>query len=141
MNNDENVFTGFNSDYFYSFNVVSYDRDKNARLIIINDMYAYGMGFCWHADSHYAYIMDGFGQREGWQTEYGVFDDISGPSENITVMVEFTYDENGVIRTAVPIDGIDFAGYTYDKDKGTFGEYTLDTVPFADSKKLRRSAV
>lgn len=124
MIKNENRFTGFDSEYTYSFDVVSYDKDKNARLIIITDMYKYDMEFFTAYNDDYCYTRDEKGNIKRWEcSDSGLFDDISAKS-----MIEFTYNENDGIKSAKVVESTDFQGYTYDKDNNTFGGYSLDNT-------------
>ena len=124
MSRNVNTFTGFDSEYTYSFDVVSYDKDKNARLIIITDMYKYGMELYAAYNDDYCYTRDENGNTNRWDcSDSSLFEDISAKS-----MIEFTYNENDGIKSAKVVESTDFQGYTYDKDNNTFGGYSLDSI-------------
>ena len=123
MSRNVNTFTGFDSEYTYSFDVISYDKDKNARLIIITDMYKYGMEL-YTSNNNYYYTKDENGKTNRWDYyDSSLFDDIS-----INSMIEFTYNENNVIKSAKVVKGTEFQGYHYDKDNNTFEDYNLADV-------------
>lgn len=123
MKNGENKFTGFDPEYTYSFDVLSYDKDKNARLIIITDMYKYGMEL-YISNSYSCYTKDENGNTNHWNySDSSLFDNVSANS-----MIEFTYDENNTIKSVTTLEGTDFQGYTYDKDNNTFGGCKLSDV-------------
>ena len=124
MIKNENKFTGFDSEYTYSFDVASYDKDKNARLIIITDMYKSGMEFFTAYNDDYCYTRDEKGNINRRDCDdRSLLDNISPNS-----MIEFTYNENNVIKSAKVVKSTDFKGYTYDKDNNTFGGYSLDNI-------------
>lgn len=124
MIKNENKFTGFDSEYTYSFDVASYDKDKNARLIIITDMYKSGMEFFTAYNDYCCYTRDESGKTNCRDCDdRSLLDNISPNS-----MIEFTYNENNVIKSAKVVESTDFKGYTYDKDNNTFGDYSLDNI-------------
>ena len=124
MSQNINKFTGFDSEYTYSFDVVSYDKDKNARLIGITDMQKYDREFFTAYNDDYCYTRDEKGNIKRWEcSDSSLFDDISAKS-----MIEFTYNENDGIKSAKVVESTDFQGYTYDKDNNTFGGYSLDNT-------------
>ena len=124
MIKNENKFTEFDSEYTYSFDVVSYDKNKNARLIIITDMYKSGMEFFTAYNDDYCYTRDEKGNINRRDCDdRSLLDNISPNS-----MIEFTYNENNVIKSAKVVKSTDFKGYTYDKDNNTFGGYSLDNI-------------
>ena len=106
MIKNENKFTGFDSEYTYSFDVASYDKNKNARLIIITDMYKYGMEFYTAYNDDYCYTKNENGNTNRWDSyDSSLFDDISANS-----MIEFTYNENDGIKSAKVVENTDFQG-------------------------------
>ena len=124
MHYNKNKFTGFDPKYTYSFDVLSYDKDKNARLIVINDMYTYDMGMLYTYKDYYCYIMGENGSRKDWECySNNLFTDIPVGS-----MIEFTYNEGDGIKSAKVVDGTDFQGYTYDKNNNTFDSYNLNNI-------------
>lgn len=125
-----NKFTGFNESYIYTFDVASYDKDKNARLVIINDMFVNGMG---RYTGNIGITEDG---EEGT-----VIIDCNGISKALKVydtslldsitkdnIVEYKYNDFDGITKITSIDSSDFTGYIYDKDNNTFGGYSLDDI-------------
>ena len=127
MHYTKNKFTGFDPKYTYSFDVLSYDKDKNARLIVINDMYTYDMGL-YEYKNQYCFTRDENGKTNKW--EY--YSDNLFTNISIGNMIEFTYNEDDGIKSVKALEGEEFTGYKYDKDKNTFGPYNLDSIPVVD---------
>lgn len=124
MSRNVNMFTDFDPECTYSFDVLSYDKDKNARLIIITDMYKSGMEFFTNYNNYCCYTIDENGKPNRRDCDdKSLFDNIPANS-----MIEFTYNENDGIKSAKVVEGTEFQGYTYDKDKNTFGKYNLADV-------------
>lgn len=87
-------------------------------------MYKYGMEFFTNYNNYCCYTIDENGKpnRRDCDDE-SLFDNIP-----VNSMIEFTYNENDGIKSAKIVEGTEFQGYTYDKDKNTFGEYNLADV-------------
>lgn len=132
---DEGItFGGFLPGYVYSFDVISYDKYKNARFVIVHDEFATGMGLCIStpdADSRTIITQSEDGRKRLWYPDSS--DILHGI--NVNTMIEFKYvDESfgGSMLSATPLEGKDFTGYTYNKENNTFGGYSLKDVSVLD---------
>ncbi|GEM_PF-4764153 len=137
MQGEANMFTGFNPEFTYSFDVMSYDKDKNARLIIVKDICAHGMGLYKAGYGYECTITDKNGVNKLWEvSDRDVLSGIAAGS-----MIEFTYDGEDIIQSVTALNGEPFSEYTYDKANNKFGEYSLDNASLFDVEVIEGKTI
>ena len=126
---DKNGFTEFKNGARFDFDVMSYDKDGNARLIVIKDVNKPMMGVIVSAKSAKHWIVLG---TDG--VEYGyVFGEQLDPLlwEKSIFVVQFDYDymfdegNNGII-----LNGTDFENAVYNPTENTFNSEPADEMTF-----------
>ena len=126
---DKNGFTEFKNGARFDFDVMSYDKDGNARLIVIKDVNKPMMGVIVSAKSAKHWIVLG---TDG--VEYGyVFGEQLDPLlwEKSIFVVQFDYDymfdegNNGII-----LNGTDFENAVYNPTENTFDSEPADKMTF-----------
>lgn len=109
--------------YTYSYEVLSYDKEYNARFVVVTDMYQCGMEL-YLGKNDVCDTRDENGNINHWEySDNRLFDGIP-----VNSMIEFTYNETDGIKSVKALEGIDFQDYTYDKGTNTFGDYRLDSI-------------
>ena len=126
---DKNGFTEFKNGARFDFDVMSYDKDGNARLIVIKDVNEPMMGVILSDRSANYWIVQG---TDGLRYEH-VFSaqTESVSTENNISVVQFDYNyiddwsKNGII-----LNGTDFENAVYNPTESTFNSEPADEMTF-----------
>ena len=142
MESNSNVFECFKPGYTYSFDVMSYDKDYNARLVVINDAYFIGNGLY----TGYATTVDGLFASvcniDGTVQQIETDDRDILSNIQVGTVIEYRCDGLGIMTEASEVTNYtELNNCTYNKENGLFGEYSLSDISFLEFKYNNREAI
>ena len=126
---DKNGFTEFKNGARFDFDVMSYDKDGNARLIVIKDVNKPMMGVILSDKSANYWIVQG---TDGVRYEH-VFSaqTESVSTENNISVVQFDYNYiDDWSRNGIILNGTDFENAVYNPTENTFNSESADKMTF-----------
>ena len=126
---DKNGFTEFKNGARFDFDVMSYDKDGNARLIVIKDVNKPMMGVILSDKSANYWIVQG---TDGVRYEH-VFSaqTESVSTENNISVVQFDYNYiDDWSRNGIILNGTDFENAVYNPTENTFNSEPADEMTF-----------
>lgn len=126
---DKNGFTEFKNGARFDFDVMSYDKDGNARLIVIKDVNEPMMGVILSDKSANYWIVQG---TDGVRYEH-VFSAQTGSvsTENNISVVQFDYNYiDDWSRNGIILNGTDFENAVYNPTENTFNSEPADEMTF-----------
>lgn len=131
----ENIFTQFQNGVSYSLDIMSYDRDKNARFVIVKAASETKFGIL-KTKNNFGIVIESDGNEHSYDKPSG---QLAYPSsdDDVTV-VQFDYNHLSEEASDITfISGSHFDNYEYDESANTFGgtsaaNTTLMSVSLSD---------
>ena len=118
--------------YNYSYEVLSYDKNYNARAVKVTDLYKTGVAFYSHSLNRTEYdiaLVNADGEKKLFDLSENCIISDTVTAENFDGIIEYKINTENEITEITALTGSDFNGYTV-KD-GKIGENTVaDTVIF-----------
>lgn len=122
-------------NYYYSFDVISYDKDYNARTVVVNEMYERDVNFYAHTMGYYMYP-SGYAlktvDKNGMQADLFLEEEYSysGIMDNLNSfdgIIEYKKDQAGFVMEIIPLT----VAATFENAAvvdGKLGDYTITDI-------------